>query len=230
MNFSGTIEGGGMTMTRLIERIVHSDTPGELRLRDEASGRSATVAIRRGAVTEVAFGDLAGDAALTAITQVMPWTFEFVADEAGAMPSHPGIVARKPKARAVIRTAPVPVAETEAVRPAYIQPDLDLFLSPSHRAWIAAPDSAHCIRFAAADREFAGEVLAEDHDYFRSDFAFLRSTAENIARTLGWPAPAVFAIAEADRSTGYEVSGSGFLGAMGGAGTGVAHVIDFPPE
>src|SRR5688572_22497519 len=134
MNFSGTIEGGGMTMTRLIERIVHSDTPGELRLRDVTSGRAATVAIRRGTVTEVSFGDLAGDAALTAISQVMPWTFEFVADEAGAMPSHPGIVSRKPKARAVIRTAPVTMAERESEKPAYIQPDLALFLSPSDRA------------------------------------------------------------------------------------------------
>ena len=51
MNFSGTIdESSGMTMTRLIERIVHTDTPGELRLHDEASGRRATVAIRRGMV------------------------------------------------------------------------------------------------------------------------------------------------------------------------------------
>jgi len=265
MNFSGTIdEGSGMTMTRLIERFVHTDTPGELRLHDDASGRQATVAIRRGMVAEVSFGDLAGDAALTAISQSMPWTFEFISDEAGAVPAHPGIVSRKPKARAVIRTAVVPAAETEGVSDGEMErqrdgeteratepaaspsllpsippsllpsippsplPSVSPSLLPSHRAWIAAPDSAHCIRFGTAGGEFAGDVLADDHDYFRSDFAFLRNTAEGIARNLGWLAPTVFAIAEADRATGYAVLENGFLGAIGGAGTGVAHVMDFP--
>src|SRR5688572_3502862 len=109
MNFSGTIdESSGMTMTRLIERIVHTDTPGELRLRDETSGRQATVAIRRGMVQDVSFGELSGDPALTAISQVTPWTFEFVGDEAGAVPSHPSMVSRRPKARAVARPAAMP--------------------------------------------------------------------------------------------------------------------------
>ncbi len=246
MNFSGTIdEGSGMTMTRLIERIVHTDTPGELRLHNEATGRRATVAIRRGMVQEVAFGELSGDPALTAISQVMPWTFEFVSDEAGAVPSHPGIVPRKPKARAVIR--PAPVAGTEGRRdggnegmstgavapvlsiPPSLPPAVPLSLSESHRAWITAPASAHCIRFGTAGDEFSGEVHEDDHDYFRSDFGFLRSTAGGIARSLGWAAPTVFAIAEAARATGYAVLDGGFLGAVGGAGTGVSHVSDFPP-
>ena len=217
MNFSGTIDaGGGMTLTRLIERIVHTDTPGELRLRDEAGTRSATVAIRRGMVQEVTFGELTGDPALTALSQVMPWTFEFVSDEAGAQPSHPGIISRSPKTRAVVRTAPVPLPATAPG------------LSESHRAWIAAPDSAYSIRFGAAGEELAGNVDPEDHDYFRSDCAFLRSTAASIARSLDWPAPLVFAIAEAERATGYAVIEGGFLGIIGGQGTGVAHVTDFP--
>ena len=253
MNFSGTIdESSGMTMTRLIERFVHTDTPGELRLHDDGSGRQATVAIRGGMVTEVSFGDLTADAALTAISQAMPWTFEFISDEAGAVPAHPGIVSRKPKARAVIRTAPAgtegqradsgnrnevemaegkqakPNGETERETEPAATPSNPPSLLPSHRAWIAAPDSAHCIRFGTAGGEFAGDVLADDHDYFRSDFAFLRNTAEGIARNLGWLAPTVFAIAEAERATGYAVLEDGFLGAIGGAGTGVTHVIDFP--
>ncbi len=217
MNFSGTIDaGGGMTLTRLIERIVHTDTPGELRLRDEAGTRSATVAIRRGMVQEVTFGELTGDPALTAVSQVMPWTFEFVGDEAGALPSHPGIISRSPKTRAVIRTAPV------------LLPAPAAGLSESRRAWIAAPDSAYSIRFGTDGEEFAGDVDPDDHDYFRSDCAFLRSTAAGIARSLDWPAPLLFAIAEAERATGYAVIEGGFLGIIGGQGTGVAHVTDFP--
>ena len=220
MNFSGTIdEGGGMTMTRLIERIVHTDTPGELRLHDYASGRRATIAIRRGMVEDVQFGGLTGDSALTAISQVKPWTFEFFSDEAGAVPTHPGIVSRKPKARAVIRPAVLPVPP----------PDPAPALTELHRAWIATPDSAHCIRFGAAGGEFAGDVHPDDHDYFHSDFAFLRATAANIARSLDWPAPQIFAISEAERATGYTIIDGGFLGTMGGAGTGVSHVTGFPP-
>ncbi len=46
MNFSVTLDGAdGMTITRLIGRIVQTDTPGELRLHDGASGSKATVAI-----------------------------------------------------------------------------------------------------------------------------------------------------------------------------------------
>ncbi len=217
MNFSGTIDaGGGMTLTRLIERIVHTDTPGELRLHDEDGTRSATVAIRRGMVKEVTFGELTGDPALTALSQVIPWTFEFVSDESGAQPSHPGIISRSPKPRALVRTAPVPVpAPTSG-------------LSDAHRAWIAAPDSAYSIRFGTAEEEFAGDVDSDDYDYFRSDYAFLRSTAAGIARSLDWPAPLVFAIAEAERATGYAVTERGFLGIIGGQGTGVSHVTDFP--
>jgi hypothetical protein len=56
MNFSGTIdETNGMTTPRLIKRIIHTDTPGELRLHKDASGRKATVAIRHGMAEEVSF-------------------------------------------------------------------------------------------------------------------------------------------------------------------------------
>ena len=102
-------------------------------------------------------------------------------------------------------------------------------LTESHRTWINAPASAYCIRFGATGGDFAGEVVEEDHDYFRSDFGFLSSTAGSIARSLGWPDPAVFAIVETERSTGYAVTGGGFLGIIGGEGTGVPHVTDFPP-
>ncbi len=223
MNFSGTLdESSGMTMTRLIERIVHTDTDGELRLHDEASGRRATVALRRGMVGEVQCGELTGDAALTAISQAMPWSFEFVADEAGATPSHPGIVSRKPRARAVVRTAPVPSPSTAPL------PSIAPSLTPAHLAWIAAPDDAHCVRFGESGGTFAGDVDPDDHDYFRSDCEFLRATAAGIARSLGLEPPRVFAIAEADRATGYATLPGGFLGSMGGAGAGVAHVLTFP--
>ena len=297
MNFSGTIdETNGMTMTRLIERIVHTDTPGELRLHDEASGRKATVAIRRGMVEEVAFGDLTGDPALTAISQVMPWTFEFVGDEAGAVPSHPSMVSRRPRSRAVVR-APKPAAAAEpettpdkpagaaetvttdkptvAEEPAVADeppmadkaaadgepdrtadaqvtaaagespvseepavpeepptgeaPAAGISLSASHREWIASPASDHCIHFGTCGGEFAGGVHEDDHDYFRSDFGFLASIAAGIARSLDLEPPVVMAIAEPERATGYCRLDGGFLGVVGGAGTGVTHVIDFPP-
>ena len=227
MNFSGTLdETSGMTMTRLIERIVHTDTPGELRLHDEASGRRAVVAIRRGMVAEVSFGELSGDPALTAISQAAPWTFEFVPDEAGAAVVHPGIAPRRAKARAVVRTAPVaaaPSPPTTAIESAPPPPAEDT-VTP---AWLAEAH-AHTLRFAAGADSFTGEVDADDHDYFRSDYQFLRSTAASIGRSLGLEAPVVFAIAEEERATGYSTRPDGFLGIMGGAGTGVAHVIDFP--
>ncbi|HWB05918.1 MAG TPA: hypothetical protein VG796_23050 [Verrucomicrobiales bacterium] len=235
MSFSGTItESNGMTMTRLIERIVHTDTPGELRLHDEPSGRRACVAIRRGMVQEVSFGELTGNPALTAISQVMPWTFEFIADEAGARPAHPSMVSRSPRARAVVKAAPRP-----AIAPAEASPEPPAVADPApsapapaltefHRQWLTADSSAHCIRFGTAGEEFAGGIQPDDYDYFRSDFAFLRATAAGIARSLGWDAPAVVAIAEPERSTGYAMIEDGFLGIMAGAGSGVQHVIDFP--
>ncbi len=227
MNFSGTLEAsGGMTVTRLIERIVHTDTPGELRLCDEASGRRATVAIRRGMVEEVHFGELSGDAALTAISQVLPWSFEFAADESGAVPAHPGIVSRRPRARAVVRAAPAaaapPVPDEPA--PAAAEPSF----TPEQSAWLAGTDSAHCIRFGAAAEQFAGPVDPDDHAYFRSDCDYLRATAAGIARSLGLETPRVFAIAEEERATGYCDIPGGFLGIMAGAGAGVQHVIQFP--
>jgi len=240
MNFSGTIdETSGMTMTRLIERIVHTDTPGELRLHDEASGRRATVAIRRGMVEDVSFGELTGDPALTAISQVMPWTFEFVGDEAGAVPSHPSMVSRRPKARAVVRPAAKPDAISElplefdapAAAPVEVPVSTEEeppCLTEAHRAWIAAAGTRYCIPFGAAGNEFAGEVHEDDHAYFRSDYDFLLATAGGIARSLGCDAPQVIAIAEAERATAYCTIPGGFLGMIGGAGTGVSHVIDFP--
>lgn len=240
MSFSGTIdETNGMTMTRLIERIVHTDTPGELRLHDAASGRRATVAIRRGMVEEVEFGELAGDSALTAISQAMPWTFEFVGDEAGAVPAHPSMVSRRPRGRAVVRAAPkIPLSEElplgfdlpEPLAAAISTPPVEEVprLSEAHRAWVASHGSEYCIRFGMAGAEFAGEVHEDDHDYFRSDYDFLKSTAASIARSLGVNAPQVIAIAEAERATGYCAVTGGFLGVIGGAGTGVGHVIDFP--
>ena len=217
MNFSGALnESSGMTVTRLIERIVHTDTPGELRLHDDASGRRATIAIRRSMVQEVQFGALSGDTALTAISQTTPWSFEFVADEAGAVPAHPGIVSTKPRARPVVRTTPV----TAVVSPASFP--------PPHLDWLTAPAPEYALRFGANGADFRGEIHEDDRDYFRSDFEFLRATAASIARSLGAEIPRVFAIAEADRATGYTATDAGFLGIMGGAGTGVAHVIDFP--
>ena len=219
MNFSGTLdESSGMTMTRLIERIVHTDTPGELRLRDDASGRHAVVAIRRGMVTDVNFGDLTGDPALTAISQTAPWTFEFVPDESGAAVAHPGIVSRRPRARAVVKAAP-------AVSPAPVPAAAE---EQDINQWVAEA-AAYTVRFAANPSTFTGEVHEDDHDYFRSDYQFLRSTAAGIARSLGMDAPLVFAIAEDERATGYCVREDGFLGIIGGAGTGVAHVTGFPP-
>lgn len=220
MNFSGTLdETSGMTMTRLIERIVHTDTPGELRLHDDGSGRRAVVAIRRGAVAEASFGELTGDPALMAISQAAPWTFEFVPDEAGAAVAHPGIVTRKPLRRAVVKTAPVPAAATSPVpRPAE---------EDARAAWLAAT-APHTVRFAAGPDTFAGDVHAEDHEYFRSDYQFLRATAAWIAQSMGMEAPLVFAITEDERATGYCTRGDGFLGIVGGAGTGVGHVMDFP--
>jgi hypothetical protein len=231
MNFSGTLdESNGMTITRLIERIVHTDTPGELRLRDEAGERKAMVAIRRGMVEEVSYNDLTGDPALTAISQACPWTFEFVADEAGAQPAHPQMISRRPKARAVVRvggpkpvTGPVPVAEPE--EPAAAAPGL----AAAHRQWIASPDSHHTIRFGLAGEEVAGEVHEDDHDYFRSDYEFLVSMARGIGRALGEEdAPRLVAIAEPERATGYCAVEGGFLGIIGGAGAGVDYVIEFP--
>lgn len=223
MNFSGTLsESSGMTVTRLIERIVHTDTPGELHLHDDASGRGATIAIRRGMVQEVQFGELSGDAALTAISQATPWTFEFVADEAGAVPAHPGIVSTKPRARPVLRTSPVrTTVPSRAATPPSPFP-------PSHLEWLTAAAPEYALRFGAAGTDFRGEIHEDDHDYFRRDFEFLRATAAGIARSLGLEIPRSFAIAEADRATGYTATDGGFLGIMGGAGTGVAHVIDFP--
>jgi hypothetical protein len=246
MSFSGTItESNGMTMTRLIERIVHTDTPGELRLLDESSGRRAVVAIRRGMVQEVAFGELKGDPALTAISQAMPWTFEFVADEAGAMPSHPSMISRRPKGRAVLKKSTPPRVEEPAEEPVPSPLDSEPAaepeappdpaapwtpgLTPAHRQWLTDTGYAHyCIRFGTAGQEFAGAIQAEDYDYFRSDFGFLSATAAAIAQSLGWGSPSVIAISEAERSTGYQVIEGGFLGIMAGAGGGVRHVIDFP--
>jgi hypothetical protein len=267
MSFSGTIsESTGMTMTRLIERIVHTDTPGELRLHDEASGRRASIAIRRGTVQEVAFGELTGDPALTAISQVMPWTFEFVADEAGALPSHPSMVSRGARTRAVVKAAPRPADPVAAVpEPTHAEPAEEQVYEPvaailanepapdftpppepeqplpeplpvpvfalteTHRQWLGDAARAHySIRFGTAGEEFAGAIQADDYDYFRSDFAFLSATSAAIARSLGWDAPSVFAIAEAERATGYCLIDGGFLGIMAGAGGGVQHVIDFP--
>jgi hypothetical protein len=226
MNFSGNLdESGGMTVTRLIERIVHTDTPGELRLHDESSGRRATVAIRRGTVEDVHFGELSGDAALTGISQTMPWKFEFVADESGAMPAHPGIVSRRPRARAIIKPAPVAVPMEEAP-----QPEPEFTFSPAQMHWLASADSAHSIRFGAAGTAFSGPVDPDDHAYFRSDCDYLRSTAARIARSLGLEPPRVFAIAEEERATGYCDIPGGFLGIMAGAGAGVHHVILFPDE
>jgi len=229
MNFSGTLdESGGMTVTRLIERIVHTDTPGTLRLHDAASGRRASVVIRRGTVEDVHYGELSGDPALTALSQVLPWTFEFVADETGAVPAHPGIVSRRPRARAVLKTAPVVVpAEPSDITG---QPEQPGSLSEARLAWLAAEDSAHCLRFGAAGAQFSGPVDPDDHGYFRSDCDYLRATAAGIARSLGLEAPRVFAIAEAERATGYCDIPGGFLGIMAGAGAGVAHVISFPDE
>ncbi len=245
MSFSGTItESNGMTMTRLIERIVHTDTPGELRLHDEASGRRATVAIRRGMVEEVSFGDLKGDPALTAVSQVMPWTFEFVADEAGAKPTHPSMVSRGPRARTVVKAAPKPAVVEEAapVDTSAPAPEIAIPVEPepavvpapvltdAHRQWLADAGSAYCIRFGTAGEDFAGEIHEDDRDYFRSDYEFLRATAAAIARSIGWEVPGVVAISEPERSTGYCAIAGGFLGIIGGAGTGVEHVIGFPEE
>lgn len=238
MSFSGTItESNGMTMTRLIERIVHTDTPGELRLHDELSGRRASVAIRRGMVQEVSFGELTGDPALTAISQVMPWTFEFIADESGARPAHPAMVSRGPRARAVVKASPRPATapvEASPAPPAVVEPAPPVAPVPAltelHHRWLTADASSHCIRFGTAGEEFAGGIQPDDYDYFRSDFAFLRGTAAGIARSLGWEPPAVIAIAEPERSTGYAMIEGGFLGIMAGAGSGVQHVIDFPEE
>jgi hypothetical protein len=226
MNFSGTLDdSGGMTMTRLIERIVHTDTPGVLRLHDELSGRRATVAIRRGMVTDVSFADLTGDPALTAISQASPWTFEFVPDEAGAAVSHPGIISRKPRGRAVVRTAPVALASAPA--------PVALSESPSGPAadavtpWLADVTS-YTVRFAAGPGTITGGVEDEDHAYFRSDYQFLRTTAAAVAASLGIDVPRVFAIAEDERATGYCALPDGFLGIISGAGAGVTHVLDFP--
>lgn len=277
MNFSGTLdETNGMTITRLIERIVHTDTPGELRLHDDASGRKAMVAIRRGMVEEVSYNDLSGDPALTAISQACPWTFEFVADEAGAQPSHPQMISRRPKARAVVKlgpkpvTGPVPLAaslNSEAAPPAVAveaasapasagvaaaaptvssEPGKEEArieakeeaalvpppgLTPLHREWIASRDSHHTIHFGMAGTDVAGEIHEDDHDYFRSDFEFLLSTARSIGRAIGEAAaPRIVAIAEPERATGYCPVEGGFLGIIGGAGAGVDYAIDFPPD
>lgn len=246
MNFSGTIdETSGMTMTRLIERIVHSDTPGELRLHDEASGRRASIAIRRGMVQEVNFGGMTGNPALTAISQVMPWTFEFAGDEPGAVPAHPAMVSRRPRARTVARSAPRPDSPEQpldfsasdpspAANEAISQVPQEPAISASNhipeelRAWITEPGSPHCIRFGSIGEEFAGEVDPDDYEYFRGDYQFLRVTAAGIARSLGCPEPHIMAIAEPERATGYATVPGGFLGIIGGAGAGVNLVTDFP--
>jgi hypothetical protein len=243
MSFAGTItESNGMTMTRLIERIVHTDTPGELRLHDGVSGRHASVAIRRGMVEEVNFGELTGDPALTAISQTMPWTFEFVADEAGARPSHPSMISRS-RTRTVLKKAPraaaaphmAMAAEPVPAPPPVLAPE-PVFTPPAptlteiHLRWLAEPKASHCIRFGTAGAEFAGEIHPDDIDYFRGDFEYLRATAAAIAHSVGWGPPTVIAISEPERSTGYGVIEGGFLGIMGGAGTGAEHVIDFPEE
>ena len=274
MNFSGIIdETNGMTMTRLIERIVHTDTPGELRLHDEASGRKAMVAIRRGMVEEVHFGDLTGDPALTAIAQVMPWSFEFVGDQAGSVPSHPSMVSRKPRARTVVRKATPAVPDPEEmpvisnspqVVPAEAAPEdinfeellqiadskgilkdltenhslgnaqnlsalpAEAGLSSAHVEWISSGGTEHCIHFGTAGALFLGAIHEDDHGYFQSDYDFLRRMGDAIAKSLECESPAVLAIAEVERATGYCVIPGGFLGIFGGAGTGVRHVIDFP--
>lgn len=222
MNFSGTIdETNGMTMTRLIERIVHTDTPGELRLHDDASGRKATVAIRRGMVEEVSFGEIQGDPALTAISQVMPWTFEFVADEAGAVPSHPSMISRRPKARAVVK-ASGPAAPQSPIPPTTPP-------SSNYTTWLAEAPGDYCIHFARLSGSFSGAVMEDDYAYLNSDFEFMKVMATRIAQTLGWGAPDVFAVSEAERSSSYAPVPEGFLGVIGGAGTGIEHVIHFPP-
>jgi hypothetical protein len=176
----------------------------------------------------------------------MPWSFEFVADKAGAKPTHPSMVSRGPRARAVVKAAPKPAVVQEAVSVAPPaaeiaapveeipppEPAVGLVpvLTDAHRQWLADPGSAYCIRFGTAGDDFAGEIHEDDRGYFRSDYEFLRATAAAIARSIGWDAPGVVAISEPERSTGYCAIEGGFLGIIGGAGTGVEHVIGFPEE
>ncbi len=116
MNFSGSItEANGMTTTRLIERIVEMDRPGRIELKDEPSGRKASIVIRRGMIEDVSFNDQHGDPALTAIGQSCPWDFEFIADSGESdIGWSSSIKPRAPKARARAVVRPAPLADTGA--------------------------------------------------------------------------------------------------------------------
>jgi hypothetical protein len=110
MNFSGTItEANGMTMTRLIERIVAMDRPGKILLHDDASGRKASIVINRGMIEDVEFDGKTGDPALSAIGQTRPWTFEFVTADGEKAESTSSIRPRPimARARTVVKTAPM---------------------------------------------------------------------------------------------------------------------------
>ena len=265
MNFSGSItETNGMTTTRLIERIVEMDRPGRLELKDDPSGRKASIIIRRGMVEDVTFNDQHGDPALAAIGASMPWDFEFHADDAGEVGWSSSIRPRAPRARAraVIRPAtpaaggespsqpelpttqpaqPEPEAQPAAAAvpaPAPAPPSVITTPVPTmiRRAvpedavfqdWVAS-GAGHCLHFAWTGQNFLGsDIHADDHAYFREDYAYLRSLAARITYSLGAESPNIVAIAENDRATGYRIVSEGFLGALSGAGSTVDLVIGF---
>ena len=117
--------------------------------------------------------------------------------------------------------APVPGADAP-------EPERSADVDTAFREWVIAPAAEYSIRFGSIGGVFSGDIHEDDHGYFESDFDFLRTTAAAIARSLGAPLPEVLAIAEPERATGYMAIDGGFLGIMGGAGTGVRHVLDFP--
>ena len=248
MSFSGTLdETNGMTMTRLIERLVHADTPGRLLLTDEASGRAAEIRLHDGAVDDVQYGTLFGDEALTAISQVMPWTFAFVPDDDAAVVAHPSMASRSPGVRVKARPAapravqpelpidPAPDAPDTPAAPELPSPEAPAAapaesVRESDREWANAPAIGPCLRFASLDGALIGQVDADDHEYFRSDLAFLSSTAGRIAAAIDGGPAALMAIAEPDRATAYQIVPGGFLGLMAGAGAGIDAVLEFPED
>ena len=115
MAIAGTIErSSSITLPRVLERIFDQEQPGLLRLRHRESGRIAIFKIDRGAVQEMVFGDLKGDAAMREVSGAFPLEYEFESSDTsittGRLPVQPVMRAgKKPALKLVGAVKPMMV-------------------------------------------------------------------------------------------------------------------------